>query len=160
MIVLAPASVQEMAELTIRGFELADKYRMTAMILADGTIGQMMEPVSLDFDVKEAPAKPWATTGTKMQREHNIANSLYLSPEVLEIKNFERYEKYAQICEKEAIAEEYLLDDAEIVIRYRGPRIQKCGQRSQGRGNQGRTYPPDHPVAVPGEDLQEDYRQG
>ena len=116
MIVLAPASVQEMAQLTIRGFELADEYRMTAMVLADGTIGQMMEPVSFDFAVKEAPAKPWATTGTKMQREHNIANSLYLSPEVLEIKNFERYEKYAQICEKEAIAEEYLLDDAEIVV--------------------------------------------
>ncbi len=116
MIVLAPASVQEMAQLTIRGFELADEYRMTAMVLADGTIGQMMEPVSFDFEVKEAPAKPWATTGTKMQREHNIANSLYLSPEVLEIKNFERYEKYAQICEKEAIAEEYLLDDAEIVV--------------------------------------------
>ncbi|MBP3902435.1 MAG: 3-methyl-2-oxobutanoate dehydrogenase subunit VorB [Blautia sp.] len=116
MIVLAPASVQEMAQLTIRGFELADEYRMTAMVLADGTIGQMMEPVSFDFEVKEAPAKPWATTGTRMQREHNIANSLYLSPEVLEIKNFERYEKYAQICEKEAIAEEYLLDDAEIVV--------------------------------------------
>ena len=116
MIVLAPASVQEMAQLTIRGFELADEYRMTAMVLADGTIGQMMEPVSFDFEVKEAPAKPWATTGTGMQREHNIANSLYLSPEVLEIKNFERYEKYAQICEKEAIAEEYLLDDAEIVV--------------------------------------------
>ena len=116
MIVLAPASVQEMAQLTIRGFELADEYRMTAMVLADGTIGQMMEPVSFDFEVKDAPAKPWATTGTRMQREHNIANSLYLSPEVLEIKNFERYEKYAQICEKEAIAEEYLLDDAEIVV--------------------------------------------
>ena len=116
MIVLAPASVQEMAELTIRGFELADKYRMTAMILADGTIGQMMEPVSLDFDVKEAPAKPWATTGTKMQRKHNIANSLYLNPEILEQKNFERFERYAEVCENEAAAEEYLTEDAEIII--------------------------------------------
>ena len=116
MIVLAPASVQEMAQLTIRGFELADEYRMTTMILADGTIGQMMEPVSFDFEIKEAPEKPWATNGTKMAREHNIANSLYLSPEVLEVKNFERYEKYDMIKEKEAIAEEYLLDDAEIVI--------------------------------------------
>ncbi len=116
MIVLAPASVQEMAQLTIRGFELADEYRMTSMILADGTIGQMMEPVSFDFEIKEAPEKPWATTGTKMQRKHNIVNSLYLVPDVLEEKNFERYEKYAQICEKEALAEEYLLDDAEIVI--------------------------------------------
>ena len=116
LIVLAPASVQEMAELTIRGFELADEYRMTAMVLADGTIGQMMEPVSFDFEQKEAPAKPWATTGTQMKRPHNVVNSLYLSPEVLEQKNIERYEKYALIEEKEQRAEEYLVDDAEIVI--------------------------------------------
>ena len=116
MIVLAPDSVQEMAELTIRGFELADEYRMPSMILADGTIGQMMEPVSFDFEIKEMPEKPWTTTGTKMQRPHNIVNSLYLKPEVLEQKNFERYEKYAVICEKEQRAEEYLMDDAEIVV--------------------------------------------
>ena len=116
MIVLAPASVQEMASLTIKGFELADEYRMTSMILADGTIGQMMEPVSFDFEIKESPAKPWATTGTKMARPHNVVNSLYLKPEVLEEKNIERYEKYDLICEKEAVAEEYLVDDAEIVI--------------------------------------------
>ncbi len=116
MIVLAPASVQEMAELTIRGFELADEYRMTAMILADGTIGQMMEPVSFDFAIKEAPEKPWAVTGTKMERAHNIINSLYLVPDVLEQKNFERYEKYAKVAENVALAEEYLMDDAEIVI--------------------------------------------
>ena len=116
MIVLAPASVQEMAELTIRGFELADQYRMTTMILADGTIGQMMEPVSFDFEQAEAPEKPWATTGTGLKRKHNIVNSLFLSPEVLEQKNIERYQKYAEIAEKEARAEEYMLDDAEIVI--------------------------------------------
>ena len=116
MIVLAPASVQEMAQLTIRGFELADEYRMTTMILADGTIGQMMEPVSFDFDILPQPEKPWAATGTQMKRTHNIINSLYLSPEVLEQKNIERFEKYDAICEKEALAEEYLTDDAEIVI--------------------------------------------
>ena len=116
MLVLAPASVQEMAQLTIRGFELADEYRMTVMVLADGTIGQMMEPVSFDFEIKEQPEKPWATTGTGMKRAHNIVNSLYLSPEVLEQKNIERFEKYAKIKENEALAEEYLLDDAEIVI--------------------------------------------
>ena len=116
MIVLAPASVQEMAQLTIRGFELADEYRMTTMILADGTIGQMMEPVSFDFEIEEAPARPWATTGTGMKRAHNIVNSLYLTPEVLEVKNIERFEKYDMIAEKEALAEEYMLDDAEIVI--------------------------------------------
>lgn len=116
MIVLAPASVQEMAELTVKGFELADKYRMTSMILADGTMGQMMEPVSLDFEVEPMPEKPWATTGTRMKREHNIVNSLYLKPDELERGNFERYERYKIIEENEARYEEYLVDDADIVI--------------------------------------------
>ncbi len=116
MIVLAPASVQEMAEFTVKGFELADKYRMTAMILADGTMGQMMEPVNLDFDVKPMPEKPWATTGTKMARPHNIVNSLFLSPDALERTNIERFERYALIEQTEAMYEEYLMDDADICI--------------------------------------------
>ena len=116
MIVLAPASVQEMADLTVKGFELADTYRMTSMILADGTMGQMMEPVSLDLEVKPAPQKPWATTGTNMEREHNIVNSLFLSPEKLEEENFKRYERYKYIEENEAMYEEYMMDDAEICI--------------------------------------------
>ena len=116
MIVLAPSSVQEMAELTVKGFELADKYRMTAMVLADGTMGQMMEPVSLDFELEPVPAKPWATTGTKMAREHNIVNSLYLKPDELEKGNFERYERYKIVEANEARYEEYLTEDADIVI--------------------------------------------
>ena len=116
MIVLAPASVQEMAELTVRGFSLADKYRMTSMILADGTMGQMMEPVALDFDVTPAPEKPWATTGTGLKRPHNIVNSLSLVPEELEQLNIARYERYKQIEENETLYEEYLMDDAEIAI--------------------------------------------
>lgn len=116
MIVLAPASVQEMAELTVKGFDLADKYRMTTMILADGTMGQMMEPVSLDFDIKPEPEKPWATTGTKMEREHNIVNSLSLVPEELEMLNIKRYERYKIIEENETMYEEYMVDDADIVI--------------------------------------------
>lgn len=117
MIVLAPASVQEMAELTVKGFELADTYRMTAMILADGTMGQMMEPVALDdLVVKPAPEKPWATTGTKMQRPHNIVNSLSLVPEELEQLNFARYERYRTVEENEVMYEEYMMDDAEICI--------------------------------------------
>ncbi len=116
MIVLAPASVQEMAELTVRGFELADRYRMTSMILADGTMGQMMEPVELSLDVKPMPEKPWATTGTKMKREHNIINSLSLVAEELEEQNFERYRRYAVIEENEQLCEEYLMDDAEVCV--------------------------------------------
>jgi 2-oxoglutarate ferredoxin oxidoreductase subunit alpha len=116
MIVLAPSSVQEMADLTVKGFELADKYRMTSMVLADGTMGQMMEPVSLDYDIKPMPEKPWATTGTKMERFHNITNSLSLVPEELEQLNFARYEKYKTIEEEEAMFEEYMMEDAEICI--------------------------------------------
>ncbi len=116
MIVLAPASVQEMAELTVKGFELADTYRMTAMILADGTMGQMMEPVALDLAVKPAPEKPWATTGTKMARKHNITNSLSLVSEELEQLNLARFERYRQIEENEVLYEEYMMDDAEICI--------------------------------------------
>ncbi len=116
MIVLAPSSVQEMAELTVKGFELADTYRMTTMILADGTMGQMMEPVSLDFEVKKMPEKTWATTGTKMEREHNVVNSLFLAPEALEKYNFMRYERYAEIEKNETMYEEYMMDDAEICV--------------------------------------------
>ena len=116
MIVLAPASVQEMASLTVKGFDLADKYRMTAMILADGTMGQMMEPVSLDFPAPQVVEKPWATNGTDMKREHNIVNSLFLQPDALEKTNFERYERYAYIEQNEAMYEEYLMEDAEICV--------------------------------------------
>ncbi len=116
LIVLAPSSVQEMAELTVKGFELADDYRMPVMILADGTMGQMMEPVSMDFAVKAVPEKPWAVTGTKCEREHNIINSLYLKPEELEKTNFERFERYNIIQENEVMYEEYMTEDADICI--------------------------------------------
>jgi len=116
MIVLAPSSVQEMADLTVKGFDLADKYRMPTMLLADGTMGQMMEPVSLDYEVKETVDKPWATTGTKMEREHNIVTSLFLKPDELEDLVVERYERYKVVEENEVMYEEYMMDDAEICI--------------------------------------------
>ena len=116
MIVLAPASVQEMASLTVKGFNLADKYLMTAMILADGTIGQMMEPISFEDAEIESYDKPWALTGTGMQRKHNIVNSLYLKPDELERTNFARYEKYKTVEENEALYEAYRMEDAEICV--------------------------------------------
>ncbi len=116
LICLAPASVQEMADLTIKAFDLADKYRMPAMLLADGTMGQMMEPVSIP-EVALAPAKkPWAANGTKGEREHNIINSLYLKPEVLEKVNFERFARYAEVEKNEVMYEEYMMDDAEYCV--------------------------------------------
>ena len=116
MIVLAPASVQEMASLTIKGFNLADKYSMTSMILADGTIGQMMEPISFEDAEIEVYEKPWALTGTEGKRKHNIVNSLYLQPDALEKKNFERFERYRKVEENESLWEEYMMEDAEICV--------------------------------------------
>ena len=116
MIVLAPASVQEMASLTIKGFDLADKYLITSMILADGTIGQMMEPITFEDEECTVYDKPWALTGTECRRPHNVVNSLYLKPDELEKKNFERFEKYRKIEECEAMWEDYMMDDAEIAV--------------------------------------------
>ncbi len=116
MIVLAPASVQEMASLTVKGFNLADKYRMTAMILADGTIGQMMEPISFEDVEVETYDKPWALTGTEMKRRHNIVNSLYLKPDELERTNFARYERYRLVEEREVMYEAYRMEDAEVCV--------------------------------------------
>ncbi len=116
LIVLAPASVQEMYSLTIKGFELADNYRVPTMILTDGTIGQMMEPVSLDaVEVKQFD-KPWAACGQRGRDHRNIINSLSLSPEELEQWNLNRYARYKVIEEKEQMYEEYMMDDAEICI--------------------------------------------
>ena len=116
MIVLAPASVQEMASLTVKGFDLADKYRMTSMILADGTMGQMMEPVSLEKVEASVYDKPWAVTGTKGERKHNIVNSLSLVPEELERLNFERFERYKTVEKNEVMYESFMMDDAEICV--------------------------------------------
>ncbi len=116
VIVLAPASVQEMADMTQLGFGLADKYRMPTMLLAGGTMGQMMEPVVLPEPQEVTVAKPWAACGTNMEREHNIVNSLYLSPSELERTNLERFERYAQIERDEVRWEEYCMEDAEICI--------------------------------------------
>ena len=116
LIVYAPASVQEMADYTIKAFEVSDKYRVPAMLLADGTMGQMMEPVSLpDVPVVEVD-KPWAVRGTGKARPHNIINSLYLNPETLEKTNFERFERYRLIEENECLYEEYMTEDADVIV--------------------------------------------
>ena len=116
LIVLAPSSVQEMADMTAKAFELAEKYRMPAMLLADGTMGQMMEPVELPEPSESKVEKPWAVTGTKKERRHNIVNSLYLNPEELERTNFERYERYKTIEENEVLYESYKMEDAEYCV--------------------------------------------
>ena len=123
VIVLAPASVQEMADMTSLAFELGEKYRMPAVLFADGTMGQMMEPVVLPEEAsEEAKAKSeaqkgaWAATGTACQRPHHIVNSLYLKPDELEKTNFERFERYAKLEKEETRWEEYEMEDAEICV--------------------------------------------
>ena len=117
LIVLTPSSVQEMADMTSLAFDLADKYLMPVMLLADGTMGQMMEPVELPEErAVSVEDKPWAVTGTGCKRKHNIINSLYLVPEELEKKNFERFEKYKLIEETEARYESFMMDDAEYCV--------------------------------------------
>lgn len=116
LIVLAPATVQEMYDLTFKGFHLAEKYRMTAMILADGTMGQMMEPVQLT-DVKiPVIEKPWATNGTKNHEGRNVINSLSLLPEELEVWNHKRYDRYAIVEKNEVMYEEFMTEDADIIV--------------------------------------------
>ena len=116
LLVLAPSSVQEMADLVAKGFDLAEKYRMPCMLLADGTMGQMMEPVSLTETKAEEHDKSWALTGTKGERKPNIINSLALQPQELEKWNEDRFARYAHIEENEQMAESYLMEDAEYCV--------------------------------------------
>ncbi|MBQ3866477.1 MAG: 3-methyl-2-oxobutanoate dehydrogenase subunit VorB [Clostridia bacterium] len=115
--VFAPSSVQEMASLTGKAFALGDKYRMPAMILADGALGQMMEPVDFSLiDDTKAPEKDWAASGHGGKRPRNIINSLYIEPEVLEKLVVERFERYKTVEENETMYEKYMTDDAKIVL--------------------------------------------
>ena len=121
LIVYAPNSVQEIVSLTADAFNKSDEYRVPAMILGDGTLGQMMEPV--DFDsVPEAinTNKDWATVGTELKREHNIINSLYLSPEELEKTILERQNRYNIIMENEQRWEAHDIEDADVIVTAYG----------------------------------------
>ena len=115
-IVLGPSSVQEMADCMPLAFDLADKYRITVMVLADGFLGQMMEPVVLKKKPsQELPLKDWALTGAK-DREQNIVRSLWLVEGVLENLNFKLEDKYKQIRKNEVLYEQYEVEEAEIVV--------------------------------------------
>ena len=117
LIVLAPKSVQEAAELMQQAFQLADTYRNPVMILGDGMIGQMMEPVEFK-EVKqlELQEKTWATTGTKGLRKPNVVKSLYIDPVECEKHNIKLFKKYKEIEEKEVRVETYNIEDAEIIF--------------------------------------------
>jgi 2-oxoglutarate ferredoxin oxidoreductase subunit alpha len=96
------------------------------MILADGLLGQMMEPVSFPEVSSETVAKPWATNGHGGVREHNIVNSLYLQPDVLEKSILARDARYKNIAAKHSEADEYLTDDADIIVVAYGATSRIC----------------------------------
>jgi 2-oxoisovalerate ferredoxin oxidoreductase alpha subunit len=114
-IVVAPNSVQEMCDLTIRAFELADKYRNPAIVLADGALGQMMEAVELPAATAPPPPKPWSVAGTAETRT-NLITSIYLRPEELEEHNLKLQAKYRRIEEQELLWEEHMTGDAELLL--------------------------------------------
>ncbi len=117
MIVLAPSTVNEAAALTQLAFDLADKYRVPAMVLADGMLGQMMEPVELPpfVDVGSLPPKPWALSGAQ-GREPNYVASFALDPYDLRELNRRRLARYQQIEAHEVRWEEVQTEDAEVLL--------------------------------------------
>lgn len=117
LIVLSPSSVQEAVDLVKIAYDLSDKYRVPALILADGVIGQIMEPVKFDDEVLENHYdKSWATNGHNNHRKPNIINSLILKPSLLEKSILDRYKRYEQIAKNHTMFQDYLLDDADIAI--------------------------------------------
>jgi len=116
LIVLAPNSVQEMADFVFLGFELADKYRNPVLMLSDGAIGQMMEKVVFKKQEVKPVKKDWATTGKTKDRERNIITSLFIQPEKMEKVNLELNAKYELICKNEVRYEEIMTEDAEYLI--------------------------------------------
>jgi len=116
LIVLAPNSVQEMADFVFLGFELADKYRNPVMILSDGAIGQMMEKVTFSYSKVKKIEKPWATVGKPKDRERNIITSLYIKPERMEEHNRKLGDKYKEVERKEVRFEEIQTEDAEYLF--------------------------------------------
>ncbi len=114
-IVLAPASVQEMYSLTILAFELADRYRNPAVILTDGFVGQMMEPLEIEETQVAQPEKPWAVRGTP-ETQKNLVTSIHLSADLLEAHVRKLEKKYNECQEKEQRWETYRTDDADFVV--------------------------------------------
>jgi 2-oxoisovalerate ferredoxin oxidoreductase alpha subunit len=114
-LVLAPSSVQEMADLTALAFELADRYRNPAVVLTDGFVGQMIEPLDLEYREAALPEKPWAVKGTAETRK-NLVCSIFLEPDDLEMHQRNMEAKYARAQEAESRHESYHVEDAEILL--------------------------------------------
>lgn len=118
LLVLAPANLQEMVDLMQEAFDAADYYRNPVMVVGDGMIGQMMEPVEFKESTPkyQLPEKPWITDGTKGERSPNIINSLFLDPAKLEEHNHKLQAKYALMKENETRYESVGVEDADVVL--------------------------------------------
>jgi pyruvate/2-oxoacid:ferredoxin oxidoreductase alpha subunit len=114
-LVLAPASVQEMADLTVLAFDLADKYRNPVIVMADGFIGQMMEPLDLEYREAQIPERPWAVKGTAETRK-NLISSIYLEPDALEAHIRKLEAKYIRASQIEPRHETFETEDAEVLL--------------------------------------------
>jgi len=131
MLVMAPASVQEAVEMVMRAFPLAEKYRNPVMILGDGLIGQMMEPVEFPDHLKTQPSdkNAWATNGmdTRGSSTRNLVRSLYLDPEVLNQHNLNLKSKYEQMEREDILYETYGIDaDYKVLIVSYGTMSRVC----------------------------------
>lgn len=122
LIVLAPSTVQEAVDLTYKSFDIADRYRVPVMLLLDGMLGQMMEGVDLPpmRDLATLPKKDWALRGYDGKGERRIINSLRIQPDDLEKYTDELYKKYDLIKQNEEEVEEYMCEDADIIIAAYG----------------------------------------
>lgn len=126
LIVLAPSSVQEMADHVFLGFDLADKYRNPVLILSDGAIGQMMEKVKFGHHEVNKIDKPWATTGKPKTRGRNYITSLHIKPEMMEKHNLALEEKFQRMRDNEVRFEEMDLEDADYVFVAYGLSARIC----------------------------------
>lgn len=126
-IVLAPASVQELYELTVDAFNLADRYRMLVLILGDGAMGQMMEPVEFrESEPIEIVDKDWALCGTNEKREHNTVKSIYIEADVMEAFNEKLQAKYQTVTQNETMVESFNCEHAEVIITAFGTCSRIC----------------------------------
>jgi 2-oxoglutarate ferredoxin oxidoreductase subunit alpha len=117
LVVLAPSTIQECVDLTYKAFDIADDYRVPVMIMGDGMLGQMMEPIVFAENPNSAPKeKEWACTSTGNKRKKNVINSLYIEPDYLEKLVLERQKRYDVITAKETRYESFYTGDADIVI--------------------------------------------
>lgn len=128
MPVFAPASIQEMVDLVQDAFDVADMYRTPCMVMGDGMLGQMMEPVEFkERPAKNIPEKTWAANGLKGRKKHNVINSLYLDPEGLEKHNLKLQAKYEEIKKNEVRYEIYNVEeDTDLIIVAYGTTSRIC----------------------------------